>query len=121
MSSGGGNTVWNVAANTPGTLIPNGLNESYRDDSFGNLLQNGSFNASYTANKQMFGYLYDPSRNLLSDGLHAMTWDAESRLSQIGGATYIYDAEGNRVETQGVGVTDTLYFGGRPLTRLSAG
>jgi RHS repeat-associated protein len=56
------------------------------------------------------------------DGLgNVMTWDAESRMTSVAGATYIYDAEGNRVEKQGVGVTDTYYFGGRPLARYAAG
>ena len=59
-----------------GTLIPNGLNESYNYDSFGNILQNGSFNSSYTANNQLFGYAYDGAGNLLSDGMNAFTWDA---------------------------------------------
>ena len=35
------------------------------------------------------------------------------------GTNYIYDAEGNRVEKAGSTTTDTIYFGGRPLARLS--
>jgi len=69
----------------------------------------------------MFGYGYDAAGNLLSNFATAMTWDAESRLLTAGGATYVYDAEGNRVEKQGVGVTDTIYFGGQPVARYSAG
>ncbi|MEO6910036.1 MAG: RHS repeat-associated core domain-containing protein [Edaphobacter sp.] len=101
--------------------MPTGLNQAYSYDSFGNLLQNGSFNTSYTAYNQMFGYAYDAAGNLLSNGLTTMTWDAENRLTSAGGATYVYDAEGNRVEKQGVGVTDTIYFGGHPIARYSAG
>jgi RHS repeat-associated protein len=111
----------NVVTNQPATLVPTGLSQVYSYDSFGNILQNGSFNSSYSGNNQMSGYAYDAAGNLLSDGLNVMTWDAESRMTSAGGATYIYDAEGNRVEKQGVGVTDTIYFGDRPLARLSAG
>ena len=56
-----------------------------------------------------------------ANGMMSFTWDAESRMHSVGGATYVYDADGNRVEKQGVGVTDTVYFGGRPVARLSAG
>jgi RHS repeat-associated protein len=115
----GGTT--NAVTGLPATLVPNGLNESYNYDSFGNILQNGGFNSTYTAKNQMFGYAYDAAGNLLSNGLVAMTWDAENRIRSTGGATYIYDAEGNRVEKQGVGVTDTIFFGGRPIARLAGG
>jgi RHS repeat-associated protein len=111
----------NVATGQPATLVLNGLNESYSYDSFGNILQKGSFTASYTANNQLVNGLYDAAGNLLSNYLSPMTWDAESRLVSVAGATYLYDADGNRVEKQGVGVTDTVYFGGRPVARLSAG
>lgn len=104
------------ATGTPGTLVTNGLNEAYAYDSFGNILQNNSFHATYDANNRMSGYSYDAAGNLLSNGVtNVMTWDAENRIRTVGGATYIYDAEGNRVEKQGVGVTDTIYFGGRPI------
>jgi hypothetical protein len=45
----------------------------------------------------MFGYAYDASGNLLSDGLNTMAWDAESRIATVGGATYVYDADGRMV------------------------
>ena len=94
----------------------------YIYDAFGNLLQNGSFNDSYTASNQMFGYAYDAAGNLLGDGLgDVYTWDAEGRLATAGGATYIYDAIGNRVGKQGVGVTDTVFFGGKPISLYAAG
>jgi RHS repeat-associated protein len=111
----------NIASGQAGTLVSNGLNETYSYDSFGNLQQNGGFNANFPANNQMFGYAYDPAGNLLSNGLTTMTWDAESKLTSTGGATYIYSPEGDRVEKQGVGVTDTIFFGGRPIARFSNG
>jgi RHS repeat-associated protein len=116
-----GDTTTVIATGQQGTLVPTGLNEAYAYDSFGNILQNGPSNAFYTANNQMFGYAYDAAGNLLSNGVTPLTWDAESRLTSAAGATYIYDAMGNRVEKQGVGVTDTIYFGGRPIARFSAG
>jgi len=73
----------NVATGQPATLVPTGLNQAYSYDSFGNLLQNGSFNTSYTAYNQMFGYAYDAAGNLLSNGLTTMTWDAENRITSI--------------------------------------
>jgi len=115
-----GGTI-NVVTGQPATLVTTGLNQSYQYDSFGNILQNGSFNSTYTANNQMFGYAYDAAGNLLSDGLNTYTWDAEGRMLTGGGATYVYDADGNRVATQGVGVADTIYFGGVPVARYSAG
>ncbi len=77
------NTTTTVLATCqPGTPVPNGLNQTYAHDSFGNILQNGSFNGTYTPNNQMFGYADDASGNLLSNGLfNTMTWDAESRRS----------------------------------------
>ena len=116
-----GGTVTNLANGQPGTLMQNGLNQTYAYDSFGNILQNGSFNSTYTVNNQMFGYAYDAAGNLLSDGINVMTWDAESRLSSAGGATYSYDPLGNRVGKQGVGLIDTVYFGGRPIARFTSG
>jgi len=114
-------TTTNEVTGQTATFVTNGLDQSYTYDSFGNLQQNGSFNAIYTAQNQMAGYVYDASGNLLANGINNMTWDAESRISSTGGATYIYDGDGNRVEKQGVSVTDTIFFGSRPLARYSAG
>lgn len=111
----------NIVTGQPGTLVQNGLNQVYSYDSFGNILQNGSFNSTYTANNQMFGYSYDAAGDLLSNGIVAMAWTAEHRLASAGGATYIYDGEGNRVSKQGVGTTDTVFFNGRPIARYNAG
>ena len=103
-------------------LAPTGWNESYSYDSFGNMLRHFSFQASYMANNQMVGYPYDAAGNLLSDYVsNLMTWDAESRLSSAGGATYSYDPFGNRVGKNEVGLADTVYFGGRPIARFTAG
>ena len=42
-------------------------------------------------------------------------------IRSANGATYVYDAEGNRVSKSGVGITDTVYFGSKPIARLQAG
>jgi RHS repeat-associated protein len=121
VSQGTSCTTTNPYSGGSGTLLPNGLNEAYAYDSFGNIQQNGSFNGSYTANNQLVNGLYDAAGNLLSNYLSPMAWDSESKLVSVGGATYLYNVDGDRIEKQGVGVTDTVYFGGRPVARLSSG
>lgn len=115
-------TTTYYATGQPAVLVPNGLNQNYSYDSFGNLLQNGGFNDSYTAHNQLFGYAYDNAGDLLSDYLgNVYSWDGEGKLTGNGSTTYSYDPLGNRVGKQGVGLTDTVYFGGLPIARYSAG
>jgi RHS repeat-associated protein len=91
---------------------------SYVYDRFGNRWQqNGSnsFLATFTGNNpgnpqnnnRMDGYSYDAAGNLMNDGAHSYTYDAENRLTKVDSgntATYIYDADGRRVqETTTVG------------------
>jgi RHS repeat-associated protein len=91
---------------------------SYVYDRFGNRWQqNGSnsFLATFTGNNpgnpqnnnRMDGYSYDAAGNLMNDGAHSYTNDAENRLTKVDSgntATYIYDADGRRVqETTTVG------------------
>src|SRR6266481_2074032 len=85
---------------------------SYAYDRFGNRWQqNGpqTFLATFTGNNQstpannnrMDGYSHDAAGNLLSDGTHSYTYDAENRLIKVDNgttATYTYDADGNRVQ-----------------------
>jgi uncharacterized protein RhaS with RHS repeats len=41
---------------------------------------------------------YDAAGNLLNDGTHSYTYDAENKIAKVDGATaYIYDGEGQRV------------------------
>jgi RHS repeat-associated protein len=52
-------------------------------------------------NNRMDGYSYDAAGNLLSDGTHSYTYDAENRMIKVDGgstATYAYDPDGHRVE-----------------------
>jgi len=49
----------------------------------------------------MDGYSYDAAGNLLNDGTHQYTYDAENRLLKVDNgntATYSYDPDGNRVQ-----------------------
>ena len=92
---------------------------SYVYDRFGNRWQqNGpnSFLATFTGNNpgapqnnnRMDGYSYDAAGNLLNDGVHNYTYDAENRMIQVDAgntATYVYDPDGRRVmETTTVGI-----------------
>jgi hypothetical protein len=67
-------TTTNEVTGQTATFVPNGLDQSYSYESFGNLQQNGSFNSSYTPQNQMLGYAYDASGNLLSNGITTMSW-----------------------------------------------
>ena len=79
---------------------------SYVYDRFGNRWQqNGphSMQLSFSgANNRMDGYSYDAAGNLLNDGSCSYSYDAENRITTVGGncsaTTYAYDAEGRRVE-----------------------
>jgi RHS repeat-associated protein len=45
------------------------------------------------------GYTYDAAGNLIADGTHTYTYDAENRLIKVDGgntSTYVYDGEGHR-------------------------
>lgn len=51
-----------------------------------------------------FSSSYDADGNLLSDGQHSYTYDAENRIVALDGqANYIYDADGVRVAKLGAG------------------
>jgi RHS repeat-associated protein len=67
------------------------------------------------ANNQLSisGDTYDAAGNLIADGYHTYTYDAENRLATVDGgstATYTYDANGQRVaKTSSAGYVDYLY------------
>jgi RHS repeat-associated protein len=55
-----------------------------------------SFNAG---DNRITGWSYDAAGNLLNDGLHGYTFDAENKIKNVdGNAAYTYDAEGQRVK-----------------------
>lgn len=67
-----------------------------------------------TANNRIVGMTYDALGNIINDGVHTYTYDAENRLIKVdGGATaeYAYDALGRRVRkaTANGSVTEYLH------------
>jgi RHS repeat-associated protein len=112
---------------TTGTTVSmaaNGLNESYSYDAFGNMQKTGNFNfvQGYSANNRLSGWAYDPSGNLLNDGVNSYTYDAEGRISglNMNANLYVYDAESQRVSNGATG-TDHVLFGGREIARYAGG
>ncbi len=113
-----------IAANKSGTEIYN-----YDYDRFGNRWhQNGprTMMLSFSSNNSKAdGYSYDSAGNLLSDGLHSYTYDAENRIVQVDGgstAAYVYDANGRRVrKTTASGSVDFLYdIAGREVAEVAS-
>jgi RHS repeat-associated protein len=77
---------------------------------------------AYTTANRISGYSYDTAGNLLADGLgNTFTWDANEMISSSNGTSYYYDAEGDRMGKSGSAPKDTIYFGGRPVARLTGG
>lgn len=70
-----------------------------------------TFSSAANTQNRLVGYTYDAAGNMINDGHHSYTYDAENRITQVDGgttATYVYDAEGQRVQstTPGAGITD---------------
>jgi RHS repeat-associated protein len=106
------------------TLAANGLNEVYSYDAFGNIQEAGnySFIQAYTSSNQLSGWSYDAAGNVLADAMGKLyQYDAEGKIKSGAGVTYYYSPEGQRVEKSGTSPVDTVYFGGRPIARLSGG
>jgi RHS repeat-associated protein len=67
---------------------------------------------SFDANNHMSGASYDAAGNMLNDGFHTYTYDAENRIIQVDSgdtATYTYDAEGRRVRKVAGSAVDYVY------------
>ncbi len=115
---------------------------SYVYDRFGNRWQqNGpnSMQLTFTGNNpgspqnnnRMDGYSYDAAGNLLNDGLHSYTYDAENHLIKVDNgttATYVYDANGYRVRRTGAascspdGILHYVYdLSGRWIVSVNSG
>lgn len=130
------NGSWNYtydSFNRLNTAVSNtGLGCSEVYDLYGNrLAQNNDGGTCYTPqhtssgnNNRLDGFSYDAAGNLLNDGVHNYSYDAEGRLSAVdGGATasYVYDAEGRRVRRSASGAVDYLYDpAGHVITEVSA-
>lgn len=68
---------------------------------------------AYDSTNRITGWAYDAAGNLLNDGSHSYTYDAENRIKQVDGgstATYAYDAKGRRVEKQAGGATTDYVY-----------
>ena len=90
---------------------------------------------------QLVGYTYDIAGNVVNDGAHTYTYDAENRIISVDGTTtYTYDADGQRIkkssgtnywygpggmtlaESDSGGIfTDYVFFGGQRLARNIGG
>ena len=71
-------------------------------DRYGNRwidLGGGNQSLYFTAsNNRITGSSYDASGNLLNDGTHAYTYDAENKIAKVDNVSaYVYDGEGRRV------------------------
>jgi RHS repeat-associated protein len=75
---------------------------------------------------RMDGYSYDAAGNLLNDGNHAYTYDAENRIIQVDQgqtAVYAYDGDGQRIEKTVAGAVLAQYLhdlSGNTITELNA-
>lgn len=70
-----------------------------------------SMDAPASASNQLTGYGYDAAGNMTYDGTYHVNYsfDQENRITGGGQYTYIYDADGNRVEKSN-GSTGTIYW-----------
>jgi RHS repeat-associated protein len=105
---------------------------SFGYDRYGNRWQespsSGSCNSgslSFGTNNRIVGSSYDAAGNLLNDGMHTYTYDAENRILSVDGNTsYAYDADGRRVGKKAGGVFVAEYIldqNGRQLAQLGVG
>jgi RHS repeat-associated protein len=103
---------------------------TYNYDRYGNRWQQNGPNTMLLTfntnnNNQMDGYSYDAAGNLLNDRFHSYTYDAESRVIQVDegeSATYVYDADGRRVQkiTGTVAAQYLLDLDGNTVTELNS-
>jgi RHS repeat-associated protein len=95
---------------------------SWTIDAWGNMTnQTGTagtcfnFSSSSPGTKnQLSGYTYDAAGNMINDGNHQYTYDAEGRITQVDGggtASYVYNENGRRVR-KNTGSTFTEYYYG---------
>lgn len=105
------------------------FNQAFSYDPWGNMTTSGTsnFNPLYDGNNRISGapanctganqYCYDAAGNMLNDGNHQYAYDGSSRIKSVDGtgATYTYDAEGERV-SKTVGGKSTEYVNFLGLT-----
>ena len=84
-----------------------------------------TFHNSVDANNRLVGtpYQYDAAGNMIHDGAHSYTYDAENRITAVDGgstASYYYDAQGYRVHRLvGTSTMEYLYdLHGNPVAEI---
>lgn len=87
---------------------------TYGYDLAGNLVDMDGVTRTFNAANQMTNdgtntLTYDGNGNLTNDGTNAYTWDRANRLLSMGGASHLYDGEGQRIQ-QTVSTTVTQYL-----------
>jgi RHS repeat-associated protein len=103
-----------------GVQADGAFSETFSVDPWGNLKQSGSwsFQQAFDQNNRIAGWSYDAAGNLLNDGNHNFAYDAEARIKSVDatGATYTYDADGERVRKDaGSSGMEYLYFAGQVI------
>jgi hypothetical protein len=90
------------------TSVSGAYSESYSYNQIGNMLTRNGVSYTYPTNGVRphavssvgsTSYLYDNNGNMTTRGTQTLTWDVENRpLTVIGGASFIYNGDGNRVK-----------------------
>ena len=123
--------------NRVSTSSQTGQGFSYNYDRFGNRWKQNVTAGSgpqpqYTFNNNLnrpdpsTNIYFDSAGNVINDGSHQYTYDAENRLTKIDGgstATYVYDPAGRRVQqTTATGDYEYIFdLQGEPVSQLLAG
>jgi RHS repeat-associated protein len=109
---------------------------SYKYDRFGNRWQQNVTAGTGPAPQYTFdannhlttsGFTYDAAGNVINDGSHSYTYDAEGRVTAVDGGskdTYVYDAEGRVVRRSFDGYPPmdfVLGLNGKAITELANG
>jgi RHS repeat-associated protein len=126
-------TSGNAEGCKPSSSSSNPYSISWTYDAWGNRTNqspsSGTCSFSQTVNTQnhLSGstFQYDAAGNLIADGSHTYTYDAENRLTKVDGgntASYLYDATGRRSrKTVGSAWTDFIYdLSGNVLTEFNS-
>lgn len=98
--------ILSVGCTPPGSTTPSVWQQSFYYDPFGNIQKSGtaSFQPTYMLSTNRMTSLpgftpsYDPNGNVLNDGTHTYTWDAEGKYVSVDGISLTYDALGRNVE-----------------------
>jgi RHS repeat-associated protein len=126
-STGGDFTVsfsgTSMSGGSNGTLLPGGLSQQYTLDAWGNLLSvgNSGFTQPVNVKNQVSTFLYDAAGRLQTDANLSYTYDDDGLLlTSSNGATYVYDALGQRAQVaQGGTAKEYYYFGGQLIATLN--